>query len=216
MGVHCAYSYVLLLKYLLLLSSYLPIFGDILCGSDSGSSLPSYEASHEFDKRGRRHQPPVGPPVQGPRVDSAPRPLPAPTNPSLHFKTRTQPPREAFRQGPPQPNGHSFQPPPFLPQPFGPQGFAQPPMMPMPPIPQQLPPLSLRPGQPPPMIWPGHSLPIHMPMSAPMPMPMHMDRPSHLPPRPEMPMGRDVSGFNRGRRDGNNINGGGGGDLNYG
>lgn len=153
----------------------------------SSASLPSYEASHEFDKRGRRNQAALGPPL-APRVDIAPRPLPVPTQPPpLHFNGRPPPPRDSYRGGPPhshfpgQGSGNLYPPPPR----FGAGPIAPPPAT--------LPPIVLRPGQPPPAIWS-----------------VQPDRPLHLPPRPPDPMGRGGSGrYPRHEPVG-------GGELNYG
>lgn len=162
-------------------------------------SLPTYEASHEFDKRGRRNQPPPGPPLQAPHLDAASRPIPAPTQPP-HFG-RPPPPREAFRSGPPLSNsfGDTFPSRPSYPGNFG---HSLPPLPQMPPVPQHLPPLVLRPGQPPPMIW-GQP-----------PIPMGGDRPSHLPPRPPPMRNGRRNGHHQGR--GDNHDRGGGNVLNYG
>ncbi|KAI8986665.1 kinase-like domain-containing protein [Trametes punicea] len=171
-------------------------------------NLPTYEASHEFDKRGRRHQPPPGPPMPH-HPDMPSRPLPPPTG-ALHHG-RPPPPRESFRNGPPPPR---YPPPPgpgmpptsyphLPPAPYPPYGA-------LPPIPPPtLPPISLRPGQPPPQILP-------MAMAQPLPPPPYGRPPPHLPPRPPvpMPMGRP-SGPPREQRYGGGYGGGGGG-LNYG
>ena len=167
-------------------------------------SLPTYEASHEFDKRSRRNQAPPGPPVQPLHLDAAPRPIPAPTQPPNYG--RPPPPREAFRSGPPLPNsfGDTFPSRPSYPT----NNFGHPPLPPrLPPVPQQLPPLVLRPGQPPPpMIWGAPPLPMST-----------SDRPSHLPPRPApMRHGRNHNGHHRGRGGDNHDRGGGGSVLNYG
>ncbi|KAI0071594.1 Pkinase-domain-containing protein [Panus rudis PR-1116 ss-1] len=189
-------------------------------------SLPSYEASHEFDKRGRR-QVPHGPPVPPPHIESLSRPLPMPTQPPpLHFGGR--PP---LRPGPPPPTGIM---PPF--NNHNHHNNRHPPPMP----PQQLPPLKLRPGQPPPMFYPmpmppvpgmhpqpppGFDRPSHLPqgLDRSSHVPPGFDRPSHLPPRPMgMPMppmrGGPGGGPNGGGGDRRNGygGGGGGGGLNYG
>ncbi|KAL7284009.1 hypothetical protein ACG7TL_001282 [Trametes sanguinea] len=176
-------------------------------------TLPTYEASHEFDKRGRRHQPPAGPPMMPPHPDMPPRPLPPPTG-ALHHG-RPPPPREAFRNGPPLPR-YPPAPGPGLP----PTSYPHLPPAPYPPSygghaplpPPTLPPISLRPGQPPPQILP-------MAMAQPLPPPPYARPPAHLPPRPpvSMPMGR-AGGPPRDQRNGGGYGGGGGGGggLNYG
>ncbi|KIM59118.1 hypothetical protein SCLCIDRAFT_126775 [Scleroderma citrinum Foug A] len=58
-------------------------------------SLPAYESSHEFDKRGRRNQPPPGVPPDNFR------PHPPAGHPPYHG--RAPPARESFRTGPPPP-----------------------------------------------------------------------------------------------------------------
>lgn len=172
------------LVYLLytLLSEFLPI---CTC------SLPTYEASHEFDKRGRRHQP-AGPPVQPPHIEHPSRPIPAPTQPVV---PRVRPPLP----GPPNmpPYAHSYPHPHHL---LPPPGTVPPPAAP--PMPQALPPLSLRPGQPLPPQW-------QQPVNLPLP-----PRPGHLPPRPGGGRGggRESRDY-RGRRSGGGNVGGG---LNYG
>ena len=140
----------------------------------SSLSLPSYEASHEFDKRGRRNQALAGPPL-APRPDAPSRPLPLPTQPPpLHFSGRPPPPRDSYRGGPPHSHFQS-----------GP-GNARPPSRFAPP-PPSLPPITLRPGIPPPTIWPNH-----------------------LPQRPVEPLGRNGNGrYQRHESTG-------GGELNYG
>lgn len=59
------------------------------------TSLPAYESSHEFDKRGRRNQPPPGVPPDNFR------PHPPAGHPPYHG--RAPPARESFRTGPPPP-----------------------------------------------------------------------------------------------------------------
>ncbi|KAI0634816.1 kinase-like domain-containing protein [Trametes polyzona] len=178
-------------------------------------SLPTYEASHEFDKRGRRHQAPAGPPPMPHHADGPPRPLPPPPG-ALHHG-RPPPPREAFRNGPPPPR---YPPPPgagmppatyipLPPAPYPPYGHAAIP-------PPTLPPISLRPGQPPPQIIP-------MVMAQPLPPPPFARPAAHLPPRPQMPMpmGRAPGPpreqrHNGGYGGGGGVGVGGGGGLNYG
>lgn len=169
---HKHITYILLLRYV---SPSILIY-----------SLPTYEASHEFDKRGRR-QPPVGPPVHPP-VETTHRP-PAPSRPPLHYNGRPPPPRESFRNGPPPshhypPGGGRHRPPPR---------YAPPAPLPVS-APVQLPPIVYRPGE---GLIPS------------------LDRPSHLPPRPQDPLGGG-----RGEREPERRGGGRYGDpsseLNYG
>ncbi|KAI0747044.1 kinase-like domain-containing protein [Daedaleopsis nitida] len=181
-------------------------------------SLPTYEASHEFDKRGRRHQAPAGggapPPPHG---DAPPRPLPVPTG--VGMPGRPHPPRESFRNGPPpthyQPPSGSMAPavygthaqvPPYIPPS---SRYA-----PISSVPVQLPPIVLRPGLPLPQIAP---MALGQPMTLPpppIPGPPYGRGPGVLlPPRPPMPLGRSAGG--REPRHGG-YPGGGGGELNYG
>ncbi|KAI0824813.1 kinase-like domain-containing protein [Trametes gibbosa] len=178
-------------------------------------SLPTYEASHEFDKRGRRHQPPAGP-IMPHHAEGPPRGLPPPSG-AIHHG-RPPPPREAFRNGPPPPR--------YLPPP----GMGMPPSsyVPLPPVPYlpyghhvapppTLPPISLRPGQPLPQIIP-------LAMVQPLPPPPFARPTSHLPPRPPMPMSMSMSRPPMPPREsrhhngysGGGTGGGGGGGLNYG
>ncbi|EJF63893.1 Pkinase-domain-containing protein [Dichomitus squalens LYAD-421 SS1] len=172
-------------------------------------SLPSYEASHEFDKRGRRHQAPAGPPV--PPAEGPPRPLAMPPGMGMHG--RPPPPRESFRNGPP-PVHYSQPPMPGAPAMYGTHALPYlPPRQYQPPPPPTLPPISIRPGQPPPQI-----IPMGMGMGQPLPPPPHAYgrlHPAHLPPRPPLPVpsGRP-SGPGPGQRHGGY--GGAGGELNYG
>lgn len=167
------------------------------------SKLPTYEASHEFDKRGRRNQAPIGPPMQPSHLES--RPLPAPTQPPPIYMSRqshTNGLRDSRRNVHLMPTSHPSS---WQAKPHYPPNSHRPPQVihannSLPPIPQTLPPLSLRPGQPLPMLFQP-------------PPPVQMDRPpgfpplpSHLPPRPDLPMGRD---FRRDRREAQ-------GELNYG
>ncbi|KII91253.1 hypothetical protein PLICRDRAFT_105189 [Plicaturopsis crispa FD-325 SS-3] len=81
--------------------------------------LPTYEASHEFDKRGRR--PPMPPPGPVPPPDAQYRQPPM-AQPPMYFG-RGPPPREAFRTGPPSsvpPPGLGLPPPSFS---NGPPGY---------------------------------------------------------------------------------------------
>ncbi|CDO77957.1 hypothetical protein BN946_scf184971.g7 [Trametes cinnabarina] len=173
-------------------------------------TLPTYEASHEFDKRGRRHQPPAGPTMFPHHADMPHRPLPPPTG-ALHHG-RPPPPREAFRNGPPlhryppgpgpglPPTSYPHLPPAPSQPPYGGHAAIPPPT---------LPPISLRPGQPPPQILP-------LAMAQPLPPPPFSRPPPHLPPRPPVPMsmGR-AAGPPRDQRNGGGYGGGDGG-LNYG
>ncbi|KAI6032461.1 kinase-like domain-containing protein [Pisolithus marmoratus] len=110
-------------------------------------SLPTYESSHEFDKRGRRNQPPPGmiPPENY-------RPHPPAGHPP--YQGRHPPPREAFRTGPP--------PPPVIVSALmqgAPTGHPpHPPFNRMPPYP---PPPTRHPGHPPRPALPGP--PSHLP-----------------------------------------------------
>ncbi|KAH8102272.1 Pkinase-domain-containing protein [Cristinia sonorae] len=157
-------------------------------------TLPTYEASHEFDKRGRRHQP-AGPPVQLMHVEPPSRPIPQPTQPPT-ARSRPPPP-----PGPPY-GMHNYPP--------APPGTVLPPLAPAPrpkAAPQQLPPLVLRPGEGLPPQW---QQPINLPLPP---------RPGHLPQRPGARSGgrepRENRGDHRGRRGG--VDGSGGnGALNYG
>ncbi|KAI0727504.1 Pkinase-domain-containing protein [Fomitopsis betulina] len=125
------------------------------------TSLPKYEASHEFDKRGRRHD---NPPPHFVTVGHGGRQyLPPNGPPNFHhgngghppMHRRPPPPREHFRTGP---MNHGL---PHLPPPPGFPNSSQ--RFYAPPVPTTLPPITLRPGQPPPGIgqWvpPGGSLP---------------------------------------------------------
>ncbi|PIL27727.1 transporter [Ganoderma sinense ZZ0214-1] len=173
-------------------------------------TLPTYEASHEFDKRGRRHQAPAAQAV--PPGDGAPRPLPLPGGMGMHG--RPPPPRESFRNGPPP--IHYAPPPPPIPGPgmapavYGTHALPYvPPRQYQPVPPPTLPPISLRPGLPPPQI-------LHMPMVQALPPPpqAYGRLPTGLPPRPptSVPAGRP-GGPMPGHRHGGY---GGGGELNYG
>ncbi|TFY54730.1 hypothetical protein EVG20_g9588, partial [Dentipellis fragilis] len=67
-------------------------------------TLPSYEASHEFDKRGRRHHPPAAHQLPLARPQEGYRPMPPPMgqNAPPYFNSRGPPPtRESFRAPPP-------------------------------------------------------------------------------------------------------------------
>ncbi|KIM85680.1 hypothetical protein PILCRDRAFT_776743 [Piloderma croceum F 1598] len=158
-------------------------------------TLPSYEASHEFDRRGRRNQPPAGPHMQ---PDGQYRP-PQAQPPPLYFG---QPPphRDTFHNGPPRGQmqvGYSQRPP-----------HGHPPFPPGPPYGHPLngpyPPAGQPPG--PPLYRQGDR------------WEPPKDRPGHLPPRPPPPLGRGGGGYhNRDQRRGGYAGGGrGGGGLNYG
>ncbi|KAL4068600.1 kinase-like domain-containing protein [Scleroderma yunnanense] len=152
-------------------------------------SLPTYESSHEFDKRGRRNQPPPGVPPP----DNF-RPHPPAGHPPYHG--RAPPARESFRAGPPPPPvlvtalmqgasmGHGPHP-----------SFSR-----MPPYP---PPPPRNPGPGP----PGHGFP---------PRPGHPlpDPPSHLPAKPSVPLGAQAHRYTgRPERSGPRRYGGGGRSL---
>ncbi|TFK86661.1 Pkinase-domain-containing protein [Polyporus arcularius HHB13444] len=171
-------------------------------------SLPSYEASHEFDKRGRRHQAPAGAPIHPPAVDGLPRPMPPLTGAGMHG--RPPPPRESFRNGPPPahylpPTGG------MAPGVYGTHAPAYQPAQRYPPVPAvpppaTLPPIIYRPGQPVPQILPQAPA---MPQTLPPPPVQYGRGAPHLPARPPMPLGRTA-----GARPGGGY--GGGGELNYG
>lgn len=152
----------------------------------SACSLPTYEASHEFDKRGRRHQP-AGPPVQPLHVDQPSRPLPAPTQPPMPPRAR-QPP-------PPPPKAVTLA---YMNLPPPPPGAVNPATAPPPPgyniLPQQLPPLTYRPGM---------TLPPHLAQPITLPLPF---KPDYLPPKP----GGGRRDRNRGRGGGGGVGGGSG------
>jgi serine/threonine-protein kinase BUR1 len=115
--------------------------------------LPVYEASHEFDKRGRRQV--AMPPAAPHRPEPPSRPHIAPTQPPpLHFG-RPPPPRESFRNGAPPSHHHSRGPTSY------PSALAPP---------TTLPPLVLRPGQPLPAMY-QHPIafPPHLPARPPSP-----------------------------------------------
>ncbi|KAJ8582935.1 Pkinase-domain-containing protein [Rhizopogon salebrosus TDB-379] len=196
-------------------------------------TLPSYEASHEFDKRGRRNQPPPG--IMPP--DGYFRPNPPPNQPPPFFgrgqshRPAHPPPvimsalmqHQASGQ---HPGGH------HLP---GQQYGGQHPPVPHPP--GQYPPGSRPPGQYPGSQHPGPHPPFGRapPYGAGYPprggmhphrqAPRAMDRPAHLPPRPMAPLGApDGPHGGRGPRrggggrhtdGGNDVPGGNGGDLPY-
>ncbi|KAI0264681.1 kinase-like domain-containing protein [Gloeopeniophorella convolvens] len=167
-------------------------------------TLPVYEASHEFDKRGRRQQPPQAP-MPPTRPTELLRLPPPPTvhNPPLYFGRNPQPPtRESFRAPPIPPNARSG---------FPPHPYSQPP--------------DQRTGAPmslPPIHYPAQGPPPPAPYQHPNgsgPWDIKPNRAPHLPPRPSMPMGidgrprgggRDGGQRGRGERDRDY------GNLNYG
>ena len=188
----------------------------IIKSSNSWSySLPSYEASHEFDKRGRRqqhHQPhqPVPPPMpHRPHPDSYGQ---------MGHPNGHPPQRPYFNQGPPPPRNNDFRPAPIPPPPFaakpvppahynhpshGPNNFGPGgSYLPPPPAlwaryPPEAPPIRF--GQGP--IQPAYAYPNNM---QPQWDPSKQNRPPHLPPRPPAPMGRGDGGYHNGRdRQGN-------------
>ncbi|EGO03580.1 hypothetical protein SERLA73DRAFT_83649 [Serpula lacrymans var. lacrymans S7.3] len=164
-------------------------------------SLPSYEASHEFDRRGRHHH---ALPVQFMAQDAQHRQPPPVVHPPPIYFNRGPPPREAFRGGPP------------FPPPHPPPGF----------IPPLTHPGNVHPfNRPPPYPHPGQHNRMHYPPPGPMGNrqgpPDRWDRPAHLPPRPPLPMGAGVPTHPTHNRDRNNRRGGyggggGPGGLNYG
>ncbi|KAH9911999.1 Pkinase-domain-containing protein [Amylocystis lapponica] len=175
-------------------------------------TLPAYEASHEFDKRGRRNQAAAGALMPPSHADGPPRPYVVAMNHPPHnanHNRRPPPPREAFRNGPPlhyPPNGPPPPPPSYPPYPpvypAPPHGYP-PGGHPYPgPPPTTLAPISLRPGQPPPQF------PLQW-QQGPRP-------PPNLPPRPPVPMGRGGgSGYHPREHQPSGFVGYGGGELNY-
>lgn len=180
------------------------VFSPLLC-SFPLLRLPVYEASHEFDKRGRRQQPPQAP--IAPRPTEHPRLPPPMVNnvPSYlnrnHSGFRPHPP--LTRPGNPPPSGHQNPCPQSLENRNG--------------APMSLPPIHYPAQGPPPVLYQLPNVP-----TAPL-QPDQKIRISHLPPRPPMPMGmdrfsdgrsrgggRDNSQRSRGERDRNH------GGLNYG
>ncbi|KAG9218142.1 hypothetical protein CCMSSC00406_0008081 [Pleurotus cornucopiae] len=175
-------------------------------------SLPSYEASHEFDRRAHHRQPHHGPPPGGRPPPSHPQDHPPPRGPPRN----PMPPRHDHRR-----NNNSHHPPP-------------------PPHVVNNPPIRLTPGAPPPSLAlglpprpPQHSNgpPRHMPagmmhnhsggrrQGAPPNGPnMHRPPPNGLPARPNGPLGGGVSlGVpGRGRPPGGPPNGTRSSPLNYG
>ncbi|KAI9511619.1 Pkinase-domain-containing protein [Russula earlei] len=134
-------------------------------------TLPVYEASHEFDKRGRRQQPPQAP-IGPPRLITEPLRLPPSLTNGMPYHTRTQSTRDNLCPPPstrsviPPPSGHQNS----YPHPFDHRNGV---LMNLPPI--------HYPAQGPPE-------PYQLPMPAALPHQI-----SHLPPRPSMPMGLDRS-----------------------
>lgn len=145
--------------------------------------LPVYEASHEFDKRGRRNQPPPGPPVLStnfPMPSDGPQRMPP--APAVQYG-RPPPPRESFRAGPPpthhthtqshtshshshsHPHSHAPPLPPLSRPPPPPPNYGYPSSRyPPPPVP----PLASAPthnyafGPPPPVLLPQQLAPLHL------------------------------------------------------
>ncbi|KAI0305169.1 kinase-like domain-containing protein [Multifurca ochricompacta] len=141
-------------------------------------TLPAYEASHEFDRRGRRQQPPHAP-IVPPYAAEPPRLPPPPTinNLPIYF-SRGPPARDSFRAPPvppptrsqiPPSSGHHY---PQSQQPSDNRG-----------VPYQFP---HAPAAPPQTTWDQKA------------------QVTHLPPRPSMPMGVDrfSDGRSRGGWDG--------------
>ncbi|KAI0064903.1 Pkinase-domain-containing protein [Artomyces pyxidatus] len=173
-------------------------------------TLPNYEASHEFDKRGRRqqHRAPAGPP----QPPEGYRPMPPPPlmaqqpPPPLHFGRGPPPTRESFRAGPvPQmlpPISYSqlsAGPPQIYPLPppsaYPPVGYQQAGYPPPPSYPDYNRPPYGGPPRPPPQHYPSAPPPAP-PRSYPNPAPSwdSKARPAHLPPRPAAPLGASDSG----------------------
>ncbi|KAG2064045.1 Pkinase-domain-containing protein [Suillus decipiens] len=169
-------------------------------------TLPSYEASHEFDKRGRRNQPPPG--IMPPDGYFRPHPLP---NQPPGFYPRGPPHRDAFRPAPP--------PPVIVSALLQHQGGGQPPGGQHPGGQHPGHPGSQQPGSQHPPFGrpPAHSAGypsrgMHPPRQA----PRTMDHPAHLPPRPVAPMGSGPPPFGgRAPRRTGGGNGTGGGGLPY-
>lgn len=143
--------------------------------------LPVYEASHEFDKRGRRQQPPQAP--IAPRPTEPPRlPPPPMINNVPSYLNRGHPgfrPPPLTRPGIPPASGHQNPSHQSLEYRNG--------------VPMNLPPIHYPAQGPPPA-------PYQLPnvLTAPL-QPDPKLRVSHLPPRPPMPMGMDRSGDGRPR-----------------
>jgi serine/threonine-protein kinase BUR1 len=160
----------------------------------SSLRLPVYEASHEFDKRGRRQQP-----LQAPIAPPHPTEPPPPTMNNLPlYLHRGHPTRDSFRAPPvplparpgvPPPGGHQH---PYPQPPDYRNG-----------VPMNLPPIHYPAQGPPPA-------PYQLPNVPPPPQqPVtwdHKPRISHLPPRPSMPTGIDRFGDSRFRGGGRDSN----------
>ncbi|KAI0251946.1 kinase-like domain-containing protein [Lactifluus subvellereus] len=156
-------------------------------------TLPVYEASHEFDKRGRRQQPP-----QAPIAPPHPTEPPPIINNLPLYLNRGHPARDSFRAPPvPLPTR------PGIPPPSGNQHpYPQPPNY-RSSVPMNLPPIHYPAQGPPPAPYQLPNVPPPLPPPAPWD---HKPRISHLPPRPSMPMGMDSFGDGRprgGSRDSN-------------
>ena len=172
--------------------------------SSSICSLPSYEASHEFDKRGHRnhHAPlPAGPPPQAP--------------PDYHTRHLQPPNNPHFNRGPPP----GLPPPPHVYPSDGPRhgGPGGPPYPPPPPGPHNVHPVPFPGPHPMPMLYNSNLPPApHNSYRPPQPPSHHYNRghhpgprndrweprgnhnnnnqsrpplPAHLPPRPLAPLG---------------------------
>ncbi|KAI0053123.1 Pkinase-domain-containing protein [Auriscalpium vulgare] len=204
-------------------------------------TLPVYEASHEFDKRGRRQQPrpPVIPPPQQPESF---RPMPPPAfmanPPPLRFG-HGPPPRESFYQPPlPQPAYPQQLPPISFSHGAPPRSGYAPSTSSYPPSSNSGYPPSFSSGLPPSQSFPpsdhssrppyggppsrqGHGPPRHSHQNHGPPPPSWgskgPDRPPFLPPKPLVPLGSNGGGLSngprRGGREGGSASGGG---LNYG
>ncbi|KAN0127249.1 Protein kinase-like domain containing protein [Lactarius tabidus] len=158
-------------------------------------TLPIYEASHEFDKRGRRQQPPQVP-VAPPRPPEQSRLPPPPTtsNPPLHYN-RGPPTRDTFRAPPVTRSGN--------PPPGYQQSYPQPPEY-RSGAPMNLPPIHYPAQGPPPALYHLPNVPTGPPQATPWD---HKSRISHLPRRPPMPMGVDRPSDSRGRDSNQRVRG---------
>lgn len=161
----------------------------------SPSRLPIYEASHEFDKRGRRQQPPQVP-VAPPRPPEQQRLPPPPTisNPPLYYN-RGPPTRDIFRAPPVTRSGN--------PPPGYQQSYPQPPEY-RSGAPMNLPPIHYPAQGPPPALYQLPNVPTGPPQATSWD---HKPRVSHLPRRPPMPMGVDRPSDNRGRDSNQRVRG---------
>ncbi|KAH9941132.1 Pkinase-domain-containing protein [Epithele typhae] len=183
-------------------------------------TLPHYEASHEFDKRGRRQLPPPNTISNNGAFETVPRNLPMPTGVGQQHG-RPAPPREVFRNGPPASagGGHPAMYMPHVPNP-GPRYQPVPQPAPIQLAPTQLPPIKYVPGQGIPSHLTGAlSLSIPMMPTALPPPPTYQGRgaPPGLPARPQgFPAQPSQRRNGRGQNDGYGGYGGGGGELNYG